>query len=352
MHAPRSTLLLLLPLAACFTDSGQTSSPTSAGTTTSTAPASTADASSSDTTAAPTTTADASSSGDPTTTTSATTGGPATNCELAPTCEAGTVELGAECDSCGLLTRTCQPDCTWGPQTCEEHLETCAYWVLPQGAKEWQRHPVARDTKHAPTTPIRTAFPLGPEGVIYALTDTTVHVLDTLSHTWISSGDRTAQFPELGTLPIYHGDAFTQVGEVDSNITIVAGEQFFAYLQKQGTGQFSLVKQGVCCGDDWSMPDSPDFHKIRDTFGELQNLEGWAMGDVQTLCMLNMPTPFVGYSISITDDFVHQQEIGHCYDFFPAVPYATFVPFNYPGAPRSQQMGGAAWLKGLWILRE
>lgn len=349
MPAPRSTLLLLLPLAACFTDGGQSSSPTTADAPTSTDPASTADATSSGATDAPTSAPTTGSSGDaPTTGTT----GPATSCELAAECEAGTVELGAQCDSCGLLTRKCQSDCTWSPQICDEHLETCAYWVLPQGAKEWQRHPVDPDTKHGPTAPIRTAFPLNSEGLLYALTDATFHVLDTVTHTWVASGDRAARFPDLGVLPIYHGDGFTADGEVDSNVTLVAGEQFFAYQQKQGTGEFALVKQGPCCGDDWSKPDSPDFHQIRDSFGELQNLEGWAMGDVQALCMLDAPTPFLGYSISITDDLVHQQEVGHCFDFFPAVPYATFVPFSYPGAPRSQQIGGAAWLKGLWVLRE
>lgn len=346
MPAPRPALLPSLLLAACFADGGNGSSPTSDHASSTGPGGSTDDAAA---TGAPTTTQDPGTSGEPTTTGST---GPAASCDGASQCQVGAVELGEPCDSCGQLTRTCQPDCTWGPAVCEEQPATCAYWVLPQGATTWTRVAVDPDAEFAPSAAVRAAFPLAPDGRIYVLTDDSYHVLSTPDRAWIASGTRTSLFPELAALPLHHGDAFTQIGATDSGVTLVAGEQFFAYSHVLGTSDFDLVKQDVCCGDDWSKPDSPDFHLVRDSWGELENLEGWAVGDVQALCGLDTPTPYEGYSVSITDDQVHLQEVGHCFDFFPASPYVDFTPFTYPGAPRSQQVGGAAWLGGLWIFRE
>jgi len=94
------------------------------------------------------------STGAPTTGASSTgvvTTGVAGNCELAPECEAGAVETGALCDSCGVLRRSCQADCSWTPMVCEQDLETCAYWRLPTGDRAWKRIAVDPGAAFAPS---------------------------------------------------------------------------------------------------------------------------------------------------------------------------------------------------------
>jgi hypothetical protein len=79
------------------------------------------------------------------------------NCELAPECQAGAVEDGEQCDGCGVLRRSCQADCTWAPITCQEDLDTCAYWRLPA-------RPGATTRLHAAGSPMfcmRMRAPLG-----------------------------------------------------------------------------------------------------------------------------------------------------------------------------------------------
>ena len=201
MRPPAPLALLLAPLLACFADGGSdtvatsktaSDATTSAGTdpsttrepTTSTTLPPTSDSS---TSAGPTTT-------DPTLTTDPTTTSPVDNCQLAPECTAGSVEDGGQCDSCGVLRRTCGPDCTWSPQTCELAPETCEYWLLPDKGQQWQRVAVDPNAAFAPKETVLTAVALLAPS---ALADTPTSESGTSVGTRAESGASFAESPEL-----------------------------------------------------------------------------------------------------------------------------------------------------------
>lgn len=353
-------LLLLAPLPACFADGGSDSVATSITTSSDTG---TQDTSASETTHEPTTsttqtttpptsTGDPSTTQDPSATATATATGNPDNCQLAPECTPGSVEDGAQCDSCGVLRRTCQPDCTWSPQTCELAPETCEYWVLPPGGQEWKRVPVDPNASFAPKDTVLSAIALEPQQQIYVLTATTYHVFSTAQNTWTAAGTRDAILPQISGHMLFHGNGLADKPP-NVIVTIVAGTDAYVYTYLAGSNTLNLDGQVPCCGDDWMGPNAPKnpLGGVRDGWGRIGDPDGWITGDLQTLCNLDMPTPVYGYSIAIGDGFVYPQDVGHCFDFYPPVPYNEFKPFSYPGAPPNNLVGGAAWVDGLYIFR-
>lgn len=349
-----AALLVVTPMLACFADGGgnpvassvgATDSTTVEGTSSGAGPSSTSDAS-----AAPTTDPTSTSSSTTTTTTTPTTGA-VDNCQLAPECAAGAVEVGAQCDSCGVQRRTCQADCTWTPMACELDLNSCAYWVLPTGEQAWQRVAVDPAAPYAPKETVLAAIGLPPQQQIYVLTANDYHVLSTATRTWTASGPRGSVFPELIGQPLYHASSITTEWP-DTIVNLVAGTEAFAYTYIDGAFNFVLDDQVPCCGPHWETPDAPpDPYAVRDGWSRLDDPEGWIPGDVQALCGLDQPTPIFGYSISIGDGWVYPSEVGYCFDFFPPIPFDQFPPFTYPGRPDNNLIGGAALVDGLWIFR-
>lgn len=359
MRPPAPLALLLAPLLACFADGGSdtvatsktaSDATTSAGTdpsttrepTTSTTLPPTSDSS---TSAGPTTS-------DPTLTTDPTTTSPVDNCQLAPECTAGSVEDGGQCDSCGVLRRTCGPDCTWSPQTCELAPETCEYWLLPDKGQQWQRVAVDPNAAFAPKETVLTAVALEPQKQIYALTANNYHVFSTLTKTWIAAGKRDSIFPQIAGQTLYHGTGLT-TSPPDVIVTLIAGTEAFAYTFQAGTSTFKLDAQVPCCGDDWVGPNAPPdpVTSVRAGWARLDDPDGWIPGNPTDLCALDPPMPLYGYSVAIGDGLVYPQDIGYCFDFYPPIPYAQFTPFSYPGAPPNNLVGGAAWIDGLYIFR-
>ena len=356
MRSPAALLLLAAPLLACFADGG----------------ADTVASSVSGTTGEPTDTTGAGTTGEPTgttgttgTTTPPTTDTPTTtattdaittgavdNCELAPECTAGTVENGGPCDSCGLLRRTCQPDCTWSPQTCGPAPETCEYWLLPPMGQQWQRVPVDPNAAFAPKGPVLTAIALEPQQQIYVLTAASYHVFSTTTKTWTSAGNRDDIFPQISGQMLFHGTGLADEPP-DVIVTLVASTDAFAYTYIADNNSFQLEAQVPCCGPNWAGPNAPpnSLAGVRAGWARIGDPDGWITGDPQTLCGLAEPVPIYGYSIAIGDGFVYPQDIGHCFDFYPPVPFAQFPPFSYPGAPANDLIGGAAWVEGLYIFR-
>lgn len=369
MRPPASRALLLAApllaaaLPACFSDGGSTTVAISAGVTTgggetgtTEAPATgvgssgevgTTQAGTDGSTGAPTT-------GAPTTGASSTgvvTTGEAGNCELAPECEAGAVETGALCDSCGVQRRTCQADCSWSPMSCEQALETCGYWRLPTGEKTWKRIPVDPGAAFAPKEPVLAALALVPQEKIYVFTATTYHVLDSDSAGWTAAGARDEVLPGIAKQALHHA-AGVATEPPDTIISIVAGADAFAYRFVAAQKVFALELQVPCCGDAWKQPNAPPSPLVvRDIWGRVGDPEGWLTGDVQTLCGLDQPVPIHAYMLAIGDGWVYPLEIGHCFDFFPPIPFGQFAPFTYPGAPANELIAGAVWLDGLWIFR-
>ncbi len=361
MRSPAAPLLLVAPLLACFADGG-TDTVASSITSATQNPTDTTDATTGEpttgatqTTSSPTTTtADATTTTQGTTepTTDATTTGVVDNCELAPECVAGTVEDGGACDSCGLLRRTCQPDCTWSPQTCELAPETCEYWLLPPNEKQWQRVPVDPNAAFAPKGTVLTAIALEPQQQIYVLTADSYHVFSTLTKTWSAAGNRDDIFPQIAGQMLFHG---TGLADKPPNVivTFAAGTEAFVYTYVSDNNTFQFDAQVPCCGQDWMGPNAPPnpLAAVRDSWARIGDPDGWISSDPQALCGLDDPTPVYGYAVAIGDGFVYPQDIGYCFDFYAPVPFAQFPPFAYLGAPANNLIGGAAWVDGLYIFR-
>jgi hypothetical protein len=346
----RSSLVLLLaaPLLACFADNGGRATATIAIDPSTSSGTGTTEIAGTDTTVADTT-ADID---EPTTTTTDIDGttAPTDNCQLAPECQVGAVEDGPQCDSCGVMRRTCQTDCTWTPMTCQQDLDTCAYWMLPPDASAWKRVPVDPDAAFAPKDPVLAAIGLVPQKQIYALTATSYHVLSTATETWTAAGDRDALFPQLAGLPLYHATGLT-TEPPDTIVTLVAGTQAFSYTYVGAQNTLEYVSVLPCCGDDWKGPNAPDPFAVRDSWTRLGDPDAWLPGDPQTLCDLPEPKPIYAYQLSIGDGFVYPQDIGYCFDFYPPIPYEQFPPFTLTGAPANDLVGGAVHVDALWVFR-
>jgi len=359
MRSPAPLALLLAPLLACFTDGGTATVASSPGGPTSEP-------------ATQTTEADPGTEGDPATTgtaTTATTDAPTTdvsttdvpttaapttdplgNCAIAPECEAGAVEDGELCGACGVMRRSCQGDCTWTPQSCEQDLSTCSHWYLPPGETTWKRLPVDPQAALAPSDTVLAAVGLEPVSKIYVLTASTYHVLSTANNSWIAAGPRDALFPEFAGQPLYHAAGLAN-DPPDVIVHHVAGTRAYNYTYKATQDFFAYEGQVDCCGANWTGINAPDPYAVRDGWGRIGDPQGWIPGDVQTLCGLDEPVPLYGYQLSIGDGFVYPQDIGYCFDFYPPIPFAQFTPFSYPGAPANELIGGAAYVDGLWIFR-
>ena len=280
----------------------------------------------------------------------ATTGTPEA-CQDPPECQVGEIEDGVLCGGCGVMRRTCQSDCTWTPVTCMEALDTCAYWLLPEDAKEWQRIPVDPTAPFAPTTTVRAATDLGPQKQIYVFTSSTFHVLDVTTRTWTSAGNLDTLFPHITGKQLWWVHSIT-IDPPDTVVSLAAGDDAFAYKFTDATKTFTLDIQTPCCGASWDAPDAPASPDApRDAWSRLGDPDSWLPGDPKTLCELTDPSPVYAYSAYITNENIYSQDLGYCFDFYAPTPYALFTPFSYPGAPDSALIGGAASLDGLWIFR-
>ncbi|MCY1007926.1 hypothetical protein OV079_20680 [Nannocystis pusilla] len=61
------------------------------------------------------------------------------------------MDTGALCDPCGRVRRTCQADCTWGPDECVDDPSSCAYWYLDDVQLGWERVALPQPPpRHAP----------------------------------------------------------------------------------------------------------------------------------------------------------------------------------------------------------
>jgi hypothetical protein len=251
-----------------------------------------------------------------------------------------------------VIRRRCGEDCTWGAPACEFDLNSCAYWFLPEGAREWKRFPVDPGATFAPTEPVIAAIGLTPQQRVYAFTKTQYHVFATGGFAWVTSGPRSDLFPQLGDDELFHASAIA-TEPPNSIVTIVAGQTAYSYTYHGQDSLFNFDAVTPCCGEDWQGPNAPPnpFSAVRDSYARLGDPEGWIDGDPESLCGLNDPTPVYAYSAAIGDGSVYPQDIGFCFDFYSPVPFAQFPPFSYPGAPPNELIGGAAWLDGLYIFR-
>ncbi|MFY0541219.1 hypothetical protein [Nannocystis pusilla] len=239
----------VLPLlSGCFKDDGaaltQTAgslepSSTTSPTTTTTSPDSTTTTTTGDSESATTT-------GEPVTT--GTTAAPLCPGEMQCTPDE-VMDTGALCDPCGRVRRTCQADCTWGPDECVDDPSSCAYWYLDDVQLGWERVALPQPPpRHAPAAPAIAAFDLQAHDAIVVLTATTYHVLKGDDQTWLSSGPLADVFPDLPFTPLQSYAVHNS--DLDTYDVYAVGDPlawiYTLALQPDGfTSQFAL--EGPCC---------------------------------------------------------------------------------------------------------
>jgi len=369
---PRSHPILLsaftsVALLGCFSDgegmnASNTSSPESDATGTPTSNAtdptdSTTGAAGETSTSSPSTTE---ATSDPTSTTDPTTTDPTDPTGCQGVCTPGEVELGDECGSCGLQERVCDDLCEWGPTTCVEHLETCGFWRLPQGSTTWERHPLYAGERpaHAPSAPLLAAFDVSARGEAYVLTAETYHVIDVVTLAWIRSGTIASEFPTVAGKPILAAYA-TPDGEAGNmetghdSIAIFTPQITYLYELALNNADVKTAGSVPCCDDQWKSPQAPKTPEIRAFWIALDDADPWGDFSLNN-CEGAPPETFLSwYGAAITDNQVHLQNIGACFDFVAELPFAGWHPFEQAGGPANALEIGAGFLNegDVWIFR-
>ncbi len=275
-------------------------------------------------------------------------------------CQPGEVELGDECGSCGLTERVCDELCEWGPSACVEHLETCGFWRLPEGATSWERHPLytGEQPAHAPTEPVLAAFDISARGEAYILTAESYHVLDLQSLAWIRSGTLAAEFPTVAGKPILAAYA-TPDGEAgnmetgNDSIAIFTPTIVYLFSLKLGTHEVKASGSEPCCEDQWKSPQAPATADIRAFWIALDDADPWGEFSLDNCEGAPPGTILDWYGAAITDSRVHLQNIGTCFDFVAELPFKGWHPFAQSGGPASALEVGAGFLNegDVWIFR-
>lgn len=346
MSARALPLLTAVALSGCFADSGfdpaTTGGPTGPGTSTTTQSIttgpdpSTSSDSSAATTEAPATTGDASA-----TTTSSTSGAPPVCVEPAA-CVPGTSEQIGACGTCSARVHTCEDDCQWGPDVCEQSAEGCGYWVYDPGKFAWGHVAPAGG---APTAPARAAFALTVDDALVVLTADSYYVYHAQTNSWSPPAALADAFPGQPQ-PVLHAYALWDALANNYTVTLVSDGAAHIYTLTSDGPPAKLVKTVPCC-EGWTVdvPD-PGLANVRDIFIDLQNAHAWAQADITLLCGLDSETPLGGYGAWVLPDSVIVQEVGYCFDMAYQTPYAEFPPFAQAGAPPGSLVGGVTLLGG------
>ncbi len=275
-------------------------------------------------------------------------------------CQPGEVDVGDECGSCGLSERTCDDQCEWGPTTCVEHLETCGFWRLPEGASAWERHPLyeGEEPAHAPGAPILAAFDISARDEGFVLTTQGYHVIDTKTLTWIRSGSLAEDFPSVVGKNILAAYA-TPDGEAGNmptgrdGIAIFTPSNVYLYELTLASGAIKETDTVACCDDQWKSPQAPETAEIRAFWIALDDADPW--GDYSLAECEGAPpgSTLDWYGAAITDNRVHLQNIGTCFDFVVEMPFSSWHPFDQAGGPADANEVGAGFLNGgdVWIFR-
>jgi len=271
---------------------------------------------------------------------------PDAGCPGAPECTPGIVETGDVCGACGVQTRACDATCAWEPFACVEDPDRCDYWV--HDGASWAGYTM-RDSTDAPTEPILAAFPLDGTSDALVLTNTSFHRLARncvpgTTECWIASGARSSIFPEVGTDAIRWADDIPQAfrGDAYQGVDLRSATFDYRYLYEVATGTFTHDVTGMVTGGGMG----PARADIRAAYTILDGFGGWlsaSCGD---------PTPMA------VEDYIATIEASDVFVFTPGegcgwigqTPYASFAPFDEPGAPPIERVGAAFHRDRLHVL--
>lgn len=215
-----------------------------------------------------------------------------------------------------------------GPPAPAFHISTIA-----PDAPEW----VAFDTIDPPHEIVRAAFAPPGEGVIVALTDTSVHTLRLSDRRWTDRLDRDAVFPELAGVDVW--EAYHVPGVSPLGVFVIAREGAWQYVWPPSAGRATLrvFTARADFGSDWDDPDAPPYWTVHGVYADPDNADGWVTTNPSSECPLESRVGRYGLFLS-TDGFGPAVMYASVYDvdclrFVQQGPYGEFPPFTLPGAP-------------------
>jgi hypothetical protein len=228
------------------------------------------------------------------------------------------------------------------PLSCARDSAACDAWFLPRGATAWEPITIGGPAALAPSSAVLAAFDIEAERIAYVITVDEVIEVDLEQRRWVSKASRDDRFPEITapvlsaySIPAYWGT------EPDSpeSVTLAGSDVAFTYTYAGGTFSYEVTN---AFGPEWSEPGAPVGTEVRDMWLDLTNDDGWADADLSQACP-GVRGPVGPYVAVLTADQAQVLDVGSCFDFFSAEPYAAFTPLGFDGAPPGDRVGGAAY---------
>ncbi len=194
---------------------------------------------------------------------------------------------------------------------------------------------------YAPTTSIRAAVAIEPEGRVILFTQTTYHVLRIPQLTWYDSGTLAADFDALPSAGPHAGYGLAGTG-TSSSISLMSGHIAYLYDYTHIGGNVTFVQTDDINGiSGWQTATAPDPTQLVSMYLDLSNDHGWVNDTLVTACGSGVGD-VVGYSVSLTSSLLHLLEIGNCFDFYDQMSYSAFAPFasSVSGRPALSEIRG------------
>jgi cysteine-rich repeat protein len=201
---------------------------------------------------------------------------------------------------------------------------------------------------HAPTPsvyPILAAAAASDNREAFVFTQTTYHVLDLTSFTWVDSGSIGSMFSGVpystATLRSAMGASFgtrADIYFIYGELTYIYSYDFYSgTATADSNNPYTLDHWSYCCG-----ATVPSISSIKASWYDPANYRGWTSGSYYDICNPGCPcgvqaceTGVVGpYDAHITTSSVlHIKDIGCCDRFYSQMSASSFSPFSASGAP-------------------
>jgi hypothetical protein len=241
-------------------------------------------------------------------------------------------------------------------EDCENNVDFCDTWFLRPGTNVWEARRLDPDSPHAPRATVVAAFDIEQTGVGYVLTADTYHELDLGNEQWMAAGplvDIMQEAQQYGSLR----SAFSQPGDsiYDQAMVLVAADGHWeSYGYTILGNSFTHLMEGFIDdppGTGWSGPNAPPVNEVTALWLDMENSQGWVMGNVLALC--GAGDLLSSHMMVLSANEAHTVEVGWCFDFFPPTPIDQYPPFTYPLAPPPADIGAGLYneAEGLWIFR-
>jgi hypothetical protein len=234
-------------------------------------------------------------------------------------------------------------DCDGSPEV--DGDGACGVWTLAGWSTTWvasSLNPLG--SIHAPAGGIEAAFTIEDLDLAWVITDSTFHVLDTVSMLWIDSGDRDALLPEIAGVDIVGGYAVAAYwGQYpDAYVYLSSATHVWVWTVDLDTQSFTLALSQPH-GTTFSSPDAPDPSQIDAIWLDLQNDNGW-VNEGNPLQYCGVGESQVGvYMAYLAAGDVHINDAGWCFDFLASTSAASWSVFTFTDAPPPTIARATTW---------